>query len=62
MSKKKDINSLGKKRAVLRRTLWEQVWWSATWQTRTALLAAGVLGDGLGALTDGVLSQFTGEQ
>ena len=26
------------------------------------LLAAGVLGDGLGALTDGVLSQLTGQQ
>ena len=28
----------------------------------SSLLAAGVLGDGLGALTDGVLSQLTGEE
>ena len=31
-------------------------------QVRSNLLGAGVLGDGLGALRDGVLGQFTGEE
>ena len=29
---------------------------------KNTLLAAGVLGDGLGAFTDGVLGQFTGQE
>ena len=31
-------------------------------QTASNLLAGGVLGDGLGTLTDGVLSELTGKQ
>ena len=31
-------------------------------QTATCLLAAGVLGDGLGALTHGVLGQLSGQK
>ena len=33
-----------------------------TSEESSSLLGAGVLGDGLGALADGVLGQFTGEQ
>ncbi len=38
-----------------------QVWWVYN-VSADFLLAAGVLGDGLGAFTDSVLGQFTGQQ
>ena len=38
------------------------LWWGEGVQRGRRLLAAGVLGDSLGSLTDGVLGQFSGQQ
>lgn len=49
------INLVALKRAVLMSS-------STTSTRRSSLLGRGVLGDGLGSLTDGVLGQFSGQK